>query len=235
MSQIRGRFNQPADKLAEDYTASINTDWRLYPYDIAGSIAHARMLGKQGIIPQPEAEIIVKALNEIRQELDQDKFEFKAELEDIHMSIEARLIEKIGEVGGKLHTARSRNDQVALDMRLFTKDAISRTLSALREFQQALINLADANKDAVIPGYTHLQRAQPVLLGHALLAYVEMLQRDYDRLADARKRVNVCPLGSGAVAGTSIPLDRKSTAEQLAFSQISGNSIDATCDRDFLA
>ncbi|GAH54007.1 unnamed protein product, partial [marine sediment metagenome] len=175
VSFIRGRFHKAADKLVTEYTASIPFDWRLYRHDIAGSIAHAKMLAKQGIIAQEEAEIIIKGLTSIREEIEQGKFQFNPELEDIHMNIEARLIEKVGEVGGKLHTARSRNDQVALDLRLFTKEAISNTLVKLREFQQALISLAEANKGVIMPGYTHLQPAQPVLLAHHLLAYFEML------------------------------------------------------------
>lgn len=234
MSHIRGRFDKAADKLTDKFTGSIRFDWRLYPHDIAGSLAHATMLGKQGIIPRQEAETIVQALTDIRQEIEQGEFEFKPELEDIHMNIEARLIEKVGEVGGKLHTARSRNDQIALDMRLFAKEAITKTISGLREFQQALIKLADDNKDSVIPGYTHLQRAQPVLLAHHFLAYFEMLQRDVDRFRDCFRRTDVMPLGSGAVAGVSYNIDRDFLARELGFSQISNNSIDAVSDRDFL-
>ena len=226
MSNIRGRFQKDADKSAAEYTASTSFDRRLYPYDIAGSIAHARMLGKQGIIPQPEAEIIVKALNEIRQELDQDKFEFKAELEDIHMSIEARLIEKIGEVGGKLHTARSRNDQVALDIRLFLRDEIQGTVEDLYNLQRALVAQAKVNLGVVMPGFTHLQHAQPVLWSHHLMAYYEMFLRDRQRLDSCMNRVNVSPLGSAALAGTSLPIDSRMTAELLGFPEISRNSID---------
>jgi len=234
MSHIRGRFQKDADKLAAEYTTSIPFDWRLYPYDIAGSVAHARMLAKQGIISPQEAEIITSGLASIKEEIEQGKFQFKPELEDIHMNIEARLIEKIGEVGGKLHTARSRNDQVALDLRLFTKDAISDTLLSLKKFQQALIGLAEANKSVAMPGYTHLQRAQPVLLAHHLLAYFEMLQRDIDRFNDCLKRADVMPLGSGALAGVSYNIDREFLARELGFSQLSQNSIDAVSDRDFI-
>ena len=234
MSHIRGRFHKPADKLVTEYTASIPFDWRLYPYDIAGSIAHARMLAKQGIISQGEAEIITNGLTSIKKEIEQGKFQFKPELEDIHMNIEARLIEKVGEVGGKLHTARSRNDQVALDLRLLAKEAISKTLSKLKEFQQALVSLAEANKDVVMPGYTHLQPAQPVLLAHHLLAYFEMLQRDIDRFSDCLKRTDVMPLGSGALAGVAYNIDRDFLAHELGFSQVSQNSIDAVSDRDFV-
>ncbi len=234
MSHIRGRFQKVADKLVTEYTASIPFDWRLYRYDIAGSIAHAKMLAKQGIISPEEAEIINNGLASIAEEIEQGKFQFKPELEDIHMNIEARLLEKVGEVGGKLHTARSRNDQVALDLRLFTKEAIAETLGKLREFQQALISLAEANKGVVMPGYTHLQPAQPVLLAHHLLAYFEMLQRDIDRFNDCLKRTDVMPLGSGAIAGVAYNIDREFLARELGFSQISQNSIDAVSDRDFV-
>ena len=234
MSHIRGRLGKAADKLVAEYTASISFDWRLYCHDIIGSIAHARMLAKQGIISEEEAEIIIRGLESIGEEIEQGKFKFKPELEDIHMSIEARLIEKVGEVGGKLHTARSRNDQVALDLRLFAKEAISKTLTKLREFQQALVSLAEANKDVVMPGYTHLQPAQPVLLAHHLLAYFEMLQRDIDRFTDCLKRTDVMPLGSGALAGVTYNIDREFLARELGFSQISQNSMDAVSDRDFV-
>ena len=234
MSHIRGRFEKSADMKAEQYTASIQYDWRLYPFDIAGSIAHARMLAKQGIISKQDADTIIDGLNSIKEEIEQGSFPFKPELEDIHMNIEARLIEKVGDVGGKLHTARSRNDQVALDMRLFTRDAIEQTIGGLRTLQQALVGLAEANKDTVMPGYTHLQRAQPVLLAHHLLAYFEMLERDIGRFTSARKRVDVLPLGSGALAGVAYNIDRESIAEELGFDGISKNSIDAVSDRDFL-
>ncbi|MFC1940873.1 argininosuccinate lyase [Chloroflexota bacterium] len=234
MSYIRGRFHKAADKQAVEYTASIPFDWRLYPYDIAGSIVHVKMLAKQGIISPEEAEVIAKGLASIKEEIEQGKFQFKPELEDIHMNIEARLIEKVGEVGGKLHTARSRNDQVALDLRLFTKEAITDTLLRLRKLQQALINLAEANKSVVMPGYTHLQRAQPVLLAHHLLAYFEMLQRDIGRFNDCLKRTDIMPLGSGAIAGVSYNIDREFLSQELGFSQISQNSMDAVSDRDFI-
>ncbi|MFC2052339.1 argininosuccinate lyase [Chloroflexota bacterium] len=234
MRHIRGRFQKDADKSVTKFTASIPFDWQLYPYDIAGSIAHARMLAKQGIISNKEAELITDGLASIKEEIERGKFEFKTELEDIHMNIEARLIETIGETGGKLHTARSRNDQVALDMRLFTREAIADTLLRLKEFQQALINLAEANKDVIMPGYTHLQRAQPVLFAHHLLAYFEMLQRDIDRLNDCLKRTDVMPLGSGAVAGVAYDIDREFLARELGFSRISQNGMDAVSDRDFI-
>jgi argininosuccinate lyase len=234
MSHIRGRFRKSPDKSVVAYTASLPIDWRLYEYDIAGSIAHTRMLVRQGIISDKEAEIIIGSLGSIREEIDQGKFEFKPELEDIHMAVESRLIEKIGDVGGKLHTARSRNDQIALDLRLFTKEAISGTIAGIREFQRALIDLAEANKNVVMPGYTHLQPAQPVLLAHHLLAYFEMLQRDISRFNDCLKRVDVLPLGSGALAGVTYNVDREFLAQELGFSQVSQNSLDAVSDRDFV-
>jgi argininosuccinate lyase len=234
MSYIRGRFEKDADKRAETYTASIRYDWRLYPYDIAGSIAHARMLARQGIISKQDADTIIGGLNSIKEEIEQGDFDFKPELEDIHMNIEALLIEKVGEVGGKLHTARSRNDQVALDMRLFARDAILQTVSALRKLQQALVSLAETNMEVVVPGYTHLQRAQPVLLAHHLLAYFEMLERDIGRFKCCRKRTDILPLGSGALAGVAYDIDREFLASELGFDQVSRNSIDAVSDRDFL-
>ena len=234
MSHIRGRFRKATDKLVTEYTASTSSDWRLWPYDITGSIAHARMLAKQGIILPQEAEIITNGLASIREEIEQGKFQFKPELEDIHMNIEARLIEKVGEVGGKLHTARSRNDQVALDLRLFTKEASSETLVKLRQFQRALVSQAEANQDVVMPGYTHLQPAQPVLLAHHLLAYFEMLERDIARFRDCLKRTDVMPLGSGALAGVAYDVDREFLAQELGFGQISRNSMDAVSDRDFV-
>ncbi len=234
MSHIRGRFHKSADKLVSEYTTSVPFDWRLYQHDIMGSIAHAKMLAKQDIITGEEARIIIEGLAFIRDEIEQGRFVFKSELEDIHMSIEARLIEKVGAVGGKLHTARSRNDQVALDLRLFAKEAISNTLSRLEEFQRAIISLAEANKEVVMPGYTHLQSAQPVLLTHHLLAYFEMLQRDISRFRECRKRTDVMPLGSGALAGVTYDIDREFLARELGFARISQNSIDAVSDRDFV-
>jgi len=216
------------------YTTSVPFDWRLYPYDIAGSIAHARMLTKQGIITDKEAETIVNGLTAIQREIESGEFQFKMELEDIHMNIEARLIEIVGEVGGKLHTARSRNDQVALDLRLFSRDAIATTLSQIRDLQRALISLAEANQKVVIPGYTHLQAAQPVLLAHQLLAYFEMFQRDAGRFADCLKRTDVMPLGSGALAGVAYDIDREFLAKELGFDRLSANSLDAVSDRDFV-
>jgi argininosuccinate lyase len=234
MSQIRGRFRKEAAESAAAFSESVSFDWRLYPHDIAGSIAHARMLAKQGIITGGEAGQIENGLAEIGREIESGKFKFKPELEDVHMNIEARLIEKIGEAGRKLHTARSRNDQVALDMRLFAKDAITDTLVGLKKFQKALVSLAEANKKVTIPGYTHLQRAQPVLFAHHLLAYFEMLQRDTDRFVDCFERTDVLPLGSGALAGVAYDIDREFVAKELGFSRISRNSMDAVSDRDFV-
>jgi len=234
MSHIRGRFNKAVDKTVAEYTASILVDWRLYKHDIEGSIAHAGMLAKQGIIASEEAEVIIDGLKSIGDEIEQGKFEFKVEQEDIHMAIEARLMEKVGEAGGKLHTARSRNDQVALDLRLFAREAITSTIVRLKELQRALIELAEANKGVVMPGYTHLQSAQPVLLAHHLLAYFEMLQRDIERFSDCLKRADVMPLGSGALAGVAYEIDREFLARELGFSQVSRNSIDAVSDRDFV-
>ena len=234
MSHIRGRFQKAAGEDTIIYTASIPFDWRLYPYDIAGSIAHAEMLAKQGIITGKEAKTIVTGLESIKNEIDEGKFDFRIELEDIHMNVESRLIEKVGEVGRKLHTARSRNDQVALDIRLFAGVSLLSTRRSLQALQTALIELAEANKKAVLPGYTHLQPGQPILLAHHLLAYFEMLQRDWERFTDCFKHTMVLPLGSGALAGVSYPIDREYVAEQLGFGEISRNSIDAVSDRDFI-
>jgi argininosuccinate lyase len=234
MSHIRGRFQKAVDKKVVEYTSSLPFDWRLYKHDIAGSIAHARMLARQGIISKSDSVIIVQGLESIEQELAQDEFRFKTELEDIHMAIEARLIEKTGEAGGKIHTARSRNDQIALDLRLYIREAISQTVDNVRELQRALVNLAEASMDVVMPGYTHLQPAQPILLAHHLLAYFEMLQRDVGRFNDCRKRADVMPLGSGALAGVTYNVDREFLARELGFSQVSQNSLDAVSDRDFV-
>jgi argininosuccinate lyase len=234
VTHIRGRFSKPADKLAAQYTASLSFDKRLYQQDITGSVAHARMLAKQGIISDEDAVNIVKGLESIRKEIEQGKFQFKQELEDIHMAIESRLIEKIGDAGRKLHTARSRNDQIALDMRLFTKETITDTVERIKELQQALLTVAEANKNVIMPGYTHLQVAQPILLAHHLLAYFEMLQRDIERFNDCLKRADVMPLGSGALAGVTFDIDRDFVAEELGFSAISRNSLDAVSDRDFV-
>jgi len=234
MSDIRGRFDKEMNEKVETYQASIFFDRRLFVYDIYGSIAHAKMLGKQGIITEEEAELIANGLAMVLEEIEKGEFEFKKELEDIHLNIENRLYEKIGDVAGKLHTARSRNDQVALDMRLYVKGAIVIAADMLVDLQRAIVGLAEDNKDVVIPGYTHLQRAQPILLAHHLLAYYEMLERDVSRFTDMMKRVDVMPLGSGALAGVPYPIDREAVAHELGFNSISSNSIDAVSDRDFL-
>ncbi|MFH1560447.1 MAG: argininosuccinate lyase [Chloroflexota bacterium] len=216
------------------YTASIHYDRRLYRHDVAGSIAHARMLAKQGIITDKDAELIVMGLGAIRQEIEEGSFPWKEELEDLHMNIEARLFDKIGDVAGKLHTGRSRNDQVATDMRLYCKEAIQDTQEKIKALQTVLIATAEAHQTVVIPGYTHLQRAQPVLFAHHLLAYFHMLQRDRERFQECLHRADVLPLGSGALAGVPYPLDREFVAKELGFRKISQNSMDAVADRDFL-
>jgi len=222
------------NKLVQGYVASIPFDRRLYRQDIEGSIAHAGMLAKQGIIAESEAETIIKGLNSIRKEIERGKFQFKTELEDIHMNIEAGLFKKIGDVAGKLHTARSRNDQIALDLRLFVKEEILKTIDKIKALQTSLVELAEVNKAVVMPGYTHLQQAQPVLLAHHLLAYFDMFQRDKERFHDCLGRTDVLPLGSGALAGVPYPLDREFVARELGFSKVSTNSLDAVSDRDFV-
>jgi argininosuccinate lyase len=224
----------PVDNVASTYTVSIHYDRRLYRQDIAGSIAHARMLGRQGIISEDEAAAIVDGLTAVRTEIEEGDFPWRDELEDIHMNVERRLFETIGETAGKLHTARSRNDQVAVDVRLYVKEAIGDVLAAIHSLRRALVELAEANADAVMPGYTHLQRAQPVLFAHHVLAYFEMLGRDAERYRQARVRADVLPLGSGALAGVPYPIDRESVAEELGFGSVSANSMDAVSDRDFL-
>ena len=228
-----GRFTEATNVLVEEYTASIPYDWRLYPYDIAGSIAHATMLGKRGIITKKETDRIVRGLEDILREIGTGAFEFRVELEDVHMNIENRLIRKIGPVGGKLHTARSRNDQVALDLRMYLRDEIVDIYDLLHALQKVIVDLADRHSDVVMPGYTHLQRAQPVLFGHHLLAYYEMFDRDLGRLKDCFRRVDMMPLGSGALAGTVLSIDRHYVARLLGFSGVCENSIDAVSDRDF--
>ncbi len=227
------RFSKPLDTLVAEFNASISFDQRLAEEDIAGSIAHAHMLGKQGIIPEPEAQLIVHGLEAIREEIRAGTFRFHLDREDIHINIETALTERIGPIAGKLHTGRSRNDQVALDMRLFVRSAIDGIRQALRAVVQALLERAEEHAQTVLPGYTHMQRAQPIVLAHHLLAYVEMFRRDYGRLGDARHRLNESPLGSGALAGTTFPLDRMYVAHELGFSRITRNSLDAVSDRDF--
>jgi argininosuccinate lyase len=234
MSQIRGRFNKSADKLVQEFTQSIDFDWRLGMADILGSIAHTRMLSKQGVLSKKEAKQIIDGLESIKEEIVQDKLQLKAELEDIHMNIEARLIEKIGDVGRKLHTARSRNDQVATDVRLFMMGVILITTEGIEELENVIVQLAEKHQDTLIPGYTHLQRAQPILLAHHLLAYFEMFERDAARFYDCLDRTGVLPLGSGALAGVAYDIDREYLAKELGFAEVSQNSIDAVSDRDFI-
>ncbi|MCJ7576039.1 MAG: argininosuccinate lyase [Dehalococcoidia bacterium] len=233
MKSSSGRLSM-TDEQARNYAASIPFDRRLYGQDIEGSIAHARMLAKQEIITAGEAGAIVRGLNSIRKEIERGRFQFRIELEDIHMNIEARLFEKIGDVAGKLHTARSRNDQMALDLHLFVKDEIPKTIDGIKALQTALMELAGANKDVIMPGYTHLQQAQPVLLAHHLLAYFEMFQRDKERFHDCLARTDIMPLGSGALAGVPYPIDREFVARELGLSKVSTNSLDAVSDRDFI-
>ncbi|HUU22710.1 MAG TPA: argininosuccinate lyase [Phycisphaerae bacterium] len=229
------RLTAEADEATAELVASIDVDAALYKYDIAGSLAHATMLREIGVLTAAELAEIERGLKQVAEEIESGRVELDPALEDIHMVVEAALIERIGEPGRKLHTGRSRNDQVALDLRLWARDAVDDLTDLIRRLQSAFVAMAERDGGIVMPAYTHLQRAQPVLAGHALLAYVEMLERDADRLADCRKRINVCPLGSGAVAGTSIPLDRRRVAELLGFVGVTRNSIDATSDRDFLA
>src|SRR5471030_2927248 len=228
-----GRFTQPTDKFVEEFTASIGFDKRLYHQDIRGSIAHARMLGKQEIIPLEDVEQIVRGLQRILVQIEAGGFDFSISLEDIHMNIEARLSAAIGEAGKRLHTGRSRNDQVALDIRLYLRDEIVAIGTYLDLLIDALLVQAEANLDTLMPGFTHLQTAQPILLAHHLMAYVEMLKRDKGRLEDCLKRVNVMPLGAGALAGTTFPIDREYVAELLDFPEVTRNSLDSVSDRDF--
>ena len=229
----KGRFQQETSALLQQYSESISFDWRLWRHDIAGSIAHSAALEKAGLLTPEERAQIVAGLQEIGAEIEVGKFSFKPELEDIHMNIEAELTRRIGAAGAKLHTARSRNDQVALDLRLYLRDEADAIAAALRAMQRALVALGARHADVIIPGYTHLQRAQPVYFAHHLLAYVEMFDRDRERVLDARKRLNVMPLGSGAIAGSTILLDRELIARELDFPAITQNSMDAVSDRDF--
>jgi argininosuccinate lyase len=229
-----GRFQEKTAAAVEDFTTSLHFDRRLYRQDIAGSIAHARMLAKQGILTEAEAAAIVQGLEEIRQEIESGQFAFDPAMEDIHMAIEARLTEKIGEAGRKLHTARSRNDQVALDVRLYLAEEVEGLLADLTELRRAGARLARRYFGVIMPGYTHLQRAQPVLFAHHMLAYNEMWRRDQARLKEARSRVKVSPLGAAALAGTTFPIDPRFTAEQLGFPEVFKNSLDAVSDRDFI-
>ena len=230
----KGRFAQATADLVQKYGESISYDWRLYKHDVAGSIAHARAQVKAGLLTDEEFSQIETGLREVEKDIDNGDFDFSIELEDIHMNIESALTKRIGAAGGKLHTARSRNDQVATDTRLYCREQIDEVSGLLKDLQTALLDKAEQYAAAVIPGYTHLQRGQPVTVGHHLLAYVEMLARDIERLTDARKRVNVSPLGSGALAGSTINLDREQIAKELGFDSITSNSMDAISDRDYI-
>jgi argininosuccinate lyase len=229
----KGRFKEEQSDLLKSYGASVHVDWQLYRQDIRGSIAHARALLVAGILTSEEFGQIEAGLLEIRAEIEIGKFEFSQDLEDVHMNIEAELTKRIGAAGAKLHTARSRNDQVALDFRLWLRDACEGLRGGIRSLQVSLVDLAERHKEAIIPGYTHLQRAQPVFFAHHLLAYVEMFDRDSSRLADASMRMDACPLGSGAIAGSTILLNREAVAAELGFSKVTMNSMDAVADRDF--
>ena len=230
----KGRFQQSLSEVARRYSESASFDRRLYRHDIAGSIAHVTALVKAGIVSAPEQKQIEAGLREIEKELDSGKFQWDASLEDVHMNIESALTKKIGETGAKLHTARSRNDQIALDLRLYVKDQINRTSSQIKKLQTSLLDLAEKNVDVIMPGYTHLQRAQPILFAHYLLGQVEAFARDVERLDNGLERTDVLPLGSGALAGSTIVLDRELIARELGFARVSQNSLDAVSDRDFV-
>jgi argininosuccinate lyase len=229
-----GRFDATPDRATQAFTASIGFDQRLFPYDIRGSIAHAAMLASVGILTAAERNAITKGLGDIEAEIRSGKFVFDVADEDVHMAIERRLIEKTGAAGAKLHTARSRNDQVVTDVRLYVKDALKAVDAAIDDLQRALLEVCLTHPKAVMPGYTHMQRAQPILLAHHLLAYYEMLSRDRARLEDAHSRVDTLPLGAGAIAGTTLPIDRARTARELGFARVAENSIDAVAARDFV-
>ena len=229
----KGRFKEEQSDLLKSYGESVSVDWQLYRHDIAGSIAHARALKNTGILTAEEFENIEEGLTQIRAEIEEGRFEFQQDLEDVHMNIEAELTKRIGPAGAKLHTARSRNDQVALDFRLWLREACGSISEKIQTLQRELVALAARHQTAILPGYTHLQRAQPIFFAHHLLAYVEMLDRDAGRLADARSRMDSMPLGSGAIAGSTILLDREAVAKELGFSRVTTNSMDAVADRDF--
>ena len=231
--QWGGRFAESTDAFVAEFTASIQFDRRLYKHDIMGSIAHATMLGEVGLLSETEVQSILQGLQEIQAEIEAGQFEWSIPLEDIHMNIEARLTAKIGLAGKKLHTGRSRNDQVATDIRLWLRDQVDLISAELRRLQTALVDLAEREAHTILPGFTHLQVAQPITFGHHMLAWYEMLQRDYERLQDCRKRINIMPLGAAALAGTTYPINRLRTAELLGFSQPANNSLDAVSDRDF--
>ena len=229
-----GRFTRDTDASVEEFTSSISFDQRMYRQDILGSMAHARMLGRCGILTQAETDSIIAGLLSILSDIEAGNFTFEIALEDIHMNIEKRLTERIGPVGGKLHTARSRNDQVALDTHMYVKTAIQSIATLIHDMEQALVEVAEDNMEVILPGYTHLQRAQPVLFSHHMLAYFHMLSRDFDRLKGVWERTDIMPLGAGALAGTTFPIDRRMVAEELKFSKIYANSMDAVSDRDYI-
>ncbi len=229
-----GRFTQSTDPTAERFTGSLAFDRRLWPWDITGSVAWAKALGRAGLLTASERDTIVRGLDAVREELATGTFPFRPELEDIHTNVERRLHDLVGDVAGKLHTGRSRNDQIALDERLYLKDVAARVAEGLRRVQEALVARAAETVEAPLPGYTHLQRAQPVVLAHHLLAYVFMLQRDRERFRDARARADVLPLGAAALAGTAFPIDREALAQDLGFAAVSPNSLDAVSDRDYV-
>ncbi len=229
-----GRFDQPTDQLVEAFTESISFDSRLAEVDVRGSKAHATMLAEVGLLTEEERDQIVEHLDAILEEIRRGELPFRQELEDIHMHIESRLIERIGDVGRKLHTGRSRNDQVSTDLKLYVRDAIDRLDDHLLELQRAFVSRGEADADVVLPGYTHLQRAQPVMAVHYWLCWCEKFQRDRERLADCRKRVNISPLGAAALAGTTLPINRQLTAELLGFASVAANSLDVSSDRDYL-
>ena len=228
-----GRFNEPVSELVKCYTASVDFDKRLAEFDIQGSLAHSKMLGAQGIITQDDVKQIAQGLNEILQEIRAGQFEWRLDLEDVHLNIEKRLTDKIGDAGKRLHTGRSRNDQVSTDVRLWLRAVADDVVAGIRKLQTSIVDLAETHFDTAMPGFTHLQVAQPVTFGHHLLAYFEMLQRDAARFADARKRINRLPLGAAALAGTSYPIDREMVAKELGFDGVCENSLDAVSDRDF--
>jgi len=228
-----GRFTEPTDAFVEAFGASVGFDKRMYKQDIAGSKAHARMLAHVGVLTDDECKAIIDGLDEIQQDIEQGNFAWSTELEDVHMNIEARLTDRIGVTGKKLHTGRSRNDQVATDIRLYLRDEVDVVQSELTRLIEGLVSLAEAEADTIMPGFTHLQTAQPVIFGHHMLAWCEMLMRDRARLVDCRKRINVMPLGAAALAGTTYPIDRDFTAKELGFDAVAENSLDAVSDRDF--
>ncbi len=234
MALWNGRFSKNTAEELADYGESVSYDQRLYAHDIRGSCAHVTMLARQGILSESDADQILDTLEGVRQDIEGGNLPLKRELEDIHMNIEAAVTDRLGEVGGRMHTGRSRNDQIATDERLFLRDEIDRIQEALSAFQKALCTQASDNRTAIMPGFTHLQHAQPILFAHHLLAYVEMVKRDRERLDDCRRRMNRCPLGAGALAGSTLPLDREFVAAELGFDTVLQNSLDAVGDRDYL-